>query len=134
MGEEIAALTDGIKNMDKQVADATAQRKEENAEYEETMASDGAAKELLGLAKNRLAKFYSPKMYKAPPKRKLSEEERITVNMGGTLAPTAAPGGIAGTGITAAFAQYQEQAQEQQSLGFLQVRALKRGAPPPPPE
>merc|ERR1719454_1475929 len=100
MGEEIAALTKGIKDLDKQVAEATANRKAENAEYEETMASDGAAKELLGLAKNRLAKFYSPKMYKAPPKRKLSEEERITVNMGGTLAPTAAPGGIAGTGIT----------------------------------
>ena len=38
--------------------------------------------------------------YKAPPKRVLSEEDRITVNMGGTLAPTAAPGGIAGAGVT----------------------------------
>merc|ERR1719161_1521255 len=46
-------------------------------------------------------KFYNPKMYKAPPKRELSEEERITLNMGGTLAPTAPPGGIAGTGISA---------------------------------
>merc|ERR1719454_972710 len=45
--EEIDALTAGIKAMDKQVADATAQRKAEHAEYEETMASDGAAKELL---------------------------------------------------------------------------------------
>jgi len=60
-------------------------------------------------------KFYSPKLYKAPPKRELSEEERITVNMGGTLAPTAAPGGIAGTGVTA-FAQ------------------RSNVAPPPPPE
>merc|ERR1719261_752784 len=75
------------------------------------MANDAAAKELLGFAKNRLNKFYNPKLYKAPPKRELSEEERITVNNGGTLAPTAAPGGIAGTGISAA-----------------QV------APPPPPE
>merc|ERR1740138_725448 len=58
-------------------------------------------------------KFYNPKLYKAPPKRELSEEERITLNMGGTLAPTAAPGGIAGTGVTA-----------------LQTA----GAPPPPPE
>merc|ERR1719231_2184561 len=56
-------------------------------------------------------KFYNPKLYKAPPKRELSEEERITVNMGGTLAPTAAPGGIAGTGI-----------------------GLFQAAPPPPPE
>merc|ERR1719387_1189509 len=53
------------------------------------------------MAKNRMNKFYNPKMYKAPPKRELSEEERITLNMGGTLAPTAPPGGIAGTGISA---------------------------------
>merc|ERR550514_1622045 len=46
-------------------------------------------------------KFYNPKMYKAPPKRELSEEERITLNMGGTLEPTPPPGGIAGTGISA---------------------------------
>jgi len=130
---EIASLTEGIKTLDKQVAEATAQRKSEHAEHEETMAGNGAAKELLGMAKNRLAKFYSPKMYKAPPKRELSEEERITVNMGGTLAPTAAPGGIAGTGVTAAFAQYQAEAQDEESLGFLQVSASKRAAPPPPP-
>merc|ERR1719395_207633 len=48
-------------------------------------------------------KFYNPKLYKPPPKRELSEEERITLNMGGTLAPTEPPGGIAGTGIS--FAQ-----------------------------
>merc|ERR1719230_1893898 len=56
----------------------------------------------------------------APPKRELSEEERVTVNMGGTLAPTEAPGGIAGTGI-----------------GFMQISSHKQvasGAPPPPPE
>merc|ERR1719171_427449 len=57
-------------------------------------------------------KFYNPKLYKAPPKRELSEEERISLNMGGTLAPTAAPGGIAGTGVT----------------------VLSQVAPPPPPE
>jgi len=100
LAEEIAALEAGIAALDKSVAEATEQRKEENAEYSELMASDGAAKELLGFAKNRLNKFYNPKMYKAPPKRVLSEEEQLTVSMGGTLAPTAAPGGIAGTGVT----------------------------------
>merc|ERR1711865_882991 len=73
--------------------------KEEHTEATETLASDNAAKELIGFAKNRMNKFYNPKLYKAPPKRELSEEDQITVNMGGTLAPTAAPGGIAGTGI-----------------------------------
>jgi len=110
LSEEIKALEESIASLDKSVAEATEQRKDENKEYTELMASDAAAKELLAFAKNRLNKFYNPKLYKAPPKRVLSEEDRITVNMGGTLAPTAAPGGIAGTGI-----------------------ALADVAPPPPP-
>jgi septal ring factor EnvC (AmiA/AmiB activator) len=110
--EEIEALEDGIKALDKQVSEATEQRKEEHAENAETVASDTAAKELIGFAKNRLNKFYNPKLYKPPPKRVLTEEERISTNFGGTMAPTAAPGGIAGTGIT----------------------ALSQVAPPPPPE
>merc|ERR1719359_15098 len=56
--EELKALEDGIKALDKSVAEATEQRKEENADYTELMASDAAAKELLGFAKNRLNKFY----------------------------------------------------------------------------
>jgi peptidoglycan hydrolase CwlO-like protein len=111
--DEIAALTKGIKDLDKSVAEATENRKEDHEDYVTNMAANNAAVELLGMAKNRMNKFYNPKMYKAPPKRELTEEERITVNMGGTLAPTEAPGGIAGTGVTA-----------------LQTA----GAPPPPPE
>merc|ERR1719159_537334 len=38
--EEIEALEDGIKALDKDVATATEQRKEENAEYTELMASN----------------------------------------------------------------------------------------------
>merc|ERR1740130_2061858 len=112
LGEEIEGLADGIKALDKQVAEATDARKEEHTENTETLAGDNAAKELIGFAKNRMNNFYNPKLYKAPPKRELSEAEQITVNNGGTLAPTAAPGGIAGTGVGA----------------FAQV------APPPPPE
>jgi len=99
--EEIAALEKGIKDLDKQVAEATEARKEAHATFVEELAANTAANELLGIAKNRLNKFYNPKLYKPAPKRELSEEERITVNMGGTLAATAAPGGIAGTGVTA---------------------------------
>jgi chromosome segregation ATPase len=116
--EDIASLTDemkeleaGIKSLDADVTDATENRKSEHEDYEELMASDATAQEVLEFAKNRLNKFYNPKLYKAPPKRELSEEDRITVNMGGTLAPTAAPGGVAGTGI-----------------------GLVQGPPPPPPE
>merc|ERR1719343_1415829 len=62
--EEIAALTQGIKDLDASVAEATANRKAEHEEYNELIASDSAAKEILGLAKNRLQKFYNPKLYK----------------------------------------------------------------------
>merc|ERR1719387_2828949 len=115
---EIEALSDGIKALDKSVEEATEQRKEENQDFKELMAADAACKELIGFAKNRLNKFYNPKLYKAPPKRELTEEERLTLAGGGTLAPTAAPGGIAGTGIS-----------------FVQIRMHRDdAAPPPPPE
>merc|ERR1719274_565573 len=108
--EEIAALEKGIKQLDKDVAEATETRKEEHEDFVQGMAANHAAKDILGIAKNRLAKFYNPKLYKAPPKRELTEAERISVNNGGTLAPTAPPAGIAGTGI-AVFAQVAERAE-----------------------
>merc|ERR1719324_2325243 len=49
--EDIAALEKGIKALDKAVAEATEQRKEENEDFTQLMASDSAAKELLGFAK-----------------------------------------------------------------------------------
>merc|ERR1719217_1134809 len=96
---EIEALEEGIVNLDKDVTQATEQRKEENTEYVAELAANTAAVELIKFAKNRMNKFYNPKLYKPPPKRELTEEERITLNMGGTLAPTNPPAGIAGTGI-----------------------------------
>merc|ERR1719152_161699 len=63
---DLAELAAGIKALDKSVAEATEDRKEQNAEFTELMAQDTAAKELLGVAKNRLNKFYNPKQYVAP--------------------------------------------------------------------
>merc|ERR1719262_1767995 len=64
LADEIEALSDGIKALDKQVAEATEQRKEEHEDSVETITNDSAAKELIGIAKNRMNKFYNPKMYK----------------------------------------------------------------------
>jgi len=100
LAEEIKALQAGIAALDKSVADATAQRKAESAENKELVASNGAAKELILFAKNRLQKFYNPKLYSAAPERELSEGDRIYENEGGYI-PTEAPGGIANTGISA---------------------------------
>merc|ERR1719264_1609469 len=119
LGEEIDALKAGIKELDKMVVEATEQRKEENEDFKELMASDTAAKELMKFAKNRLNKFYNPKLYKAPPKAELSREDRIVENMSGTAAPTEAPGGIAGTGIAV--------------LSEVSYHSQERVAPPPPP-
>merc|ERR1719478_882487 len=79
------------------------------------MAQDTAAKELIGMAKNRMNKFYNPKLYVAPPKRELSEEDRIAVSMGGTAPPTPAPGGIS-------------------VLADVSLHEQSVTAPPPPPE
>jgi len=65
--EEIAALKAGIKALDAAVTEATEIRKAENADYKELKQNDTAAKEILAMAKNRLNKFYNPKLYKPPP-------------------------------------------------------------------
>jgi len=96
--DDIAALTAGIIALDKSVAEATENRKTENEEFKALMAADTAAKDLLVFAKNRLNKFYNPDLYVAPPKRELSAGDRIYENFGGELT-TAAPGGIANTGV-----------------------------------
>merc|ERR1719469_1154215 len=116
--KEIAALEAGIQALDGAVAEATVQRKDENTEYKELIASDGAAQEVLAFAKNRLNQFYNPKLYKPPPKVELSSEDRIYSSMGGALT-TAAPGGIAGTGIAV--------------LAQVSVHTQQRDAPAVPP-
>merc|ERR1719160_1076585 len=89
--ETIAALTDEIKNLedgivalDKSVAQATEQRKEENVEFTELMASDTAAKQILSFAKNRLNKFYNPALYKTPSGAVLAD---VSAHHGSAVAP-----------------------------------------------
>eukprot|EP00929_Paragymnodinium_shiwhaense_P074241 TRINITY_DN3797_c0_g1_i2.p1 TRINITY_DN3797_c0_g1~~TRINITY_DN3797_c0_g1_i2.p1 ORF type:complete len:446 (+),score=181.33 TRINITY_DN3797_c0_g1_i2:323-1660(+) len=117
---DIESLSESIKALDKSVLEASEQRRKEHNEYVELISNDNAAKELLGFAKNRLNKFYAPNLYKAPPKRELTEEERLFVNNGGTLSPTPAPEGIAGTGV--------------EVPAMLVQISLHRDGPGPPPE
>jgi len=62
--QEIADLKASISALDKSVAEATKLRQEENAEFKELMQNNKASKEVLLWAKNRLNKFYNPKLYK----------------------------------------------------------------------
>merc|ERR1719235_619205 len=116
LASEIASLQKEIKALDKAVAEATEQRKEEHAEFLTFQSENNAALQLIEAAKNRLFKFYRPNLHKAEQRRELTEEERLAVAAGAADprdAEEAMPkGGIAGTGIT----------------------ALAQGAPPPPPD
>jgi len=119
---QVAELEQGIKDLDKAVADATEQRKEEHEEYTQEAAENQGALQILEFAKNRLNKFYNPKDYKEAPKRELTEEERMYSAYGGDIGTTPAPGGIAGTG----------------AMAFVQIRAHDENEdvakPPPPPK
>merc|ERR1719382_275327 len=81
--DEIAELIASIKALDKMVAEATEQRKEENADYKQLMSDDTAAKELLKMALNRLNKFYNPRMYQPPAKVERTTMNAISEDMGG---------------------------------------------------
>merc|ERR1719265_3115227 len=104
------------------------QRKDEHKEFMTAAAENNAALQLLEVARNRLNKFYQPKLYVGPKRRDLTPEEQIYVNAGGEdprLAEEAAAaptGGIAGTGI------------DLPDSFFVQVKASRRDEPPPPPE
>merc|ERR1719243_26359 len=120
--EEIKALEDGIVALDKSVAEATETRKAEHEEFVTVSAQNNAAVQLLGVAENRLNKFYNPAAYKPPQRRELTEEERIYVQSGGAdprdaEEAAAAQTGIAGTGVTV----------------LASIRAATNVAPPPPP-
>jgi len=91
--DEVAALTKGIKDLDAKVAEATENRKAENAQAKETLSSNQEAKELLVLAVNRLNQFYNPKLYKAPAARELSREDLLQLDsqQGEAAAPPPPP-------------------------------------------
>merc|ERR1719160_713961 len=79
LGEDIATLEASIKDLDKSVAQATEQRKEEHEDFTEMMQLNEAAMQLIEKAKNRLQKFYNPTLYKAPPKTENTMEEKIII-------------------------------------------------------
>merc|ERR1719456_744247 len=77
LADEIATLAQGVKDLDKAVAQATEQRKEEHEDYLTNAQLSEAAMQLLEKAKNRMQKFYNPTLYKAPPKTENTMEGKI---------------------------------------------------------
>jgi len=122
--DEIASLAGSIGNakgriadIDTSVAEATAQRKQEHAEYTQMVQLNQAAIQLIFKAKNKLQKFYNPGQYVDNSTRELTREEQLAVAAGGTVDNSAAPQYISGT---------------TQSVNFIQLK--NNAAPPPPPE
>lgn len=86
---EIAGLDESIKELDAAVEQATSMRKEEHEDYTTEAADNNAALQLLGMAKNRLNKFYHPKAYKEPEQEE--EEEAFVQIRSHRDEPAAAP-------------------------------------------
>merc|ERR1719223_1769859 len=130
--EDITALEVGIQELDTQVTNATDTRKVEHDDFVSTLQANSAAVELLGVAKNRLNKFYNPKLYAPPAAPSLSAEDSVFTNFGGEVS-TPAPSSFAGTGVTALLESIGDDAPT-----FVQVKAQSSedvaDAPPPPPE
>merc|ERR1719379_674046 len=117
LSTEIADLQKEIKLLDKAVAEATEQRKDEHSEFITFQTENNAALQLIEKAKNRLFKFYRPNLYKEAPKQELTEEEKILAASGRSdMIATAAPELIPGTTQTV----------------FAQVRKASNDAAPPP--
>merc|ERR1719199_66646 len=118
LASEIATLQDEIKALDKAVADATEQRKQEHADFVTYQSQSNSAVQLIEKAKNRPNKFYKPNLYKEAPKRELTDEEKILASSGRSdMIATDAPQMIAGTTQTV----------------YVQIRRAT-ASPPPPPE
>jgi len=79
MADSIATGEADIKDLDKTVAQATEQRKEEHEDFLGSQQLNEAAMQLIEKAKNRLQKFYNPTLYKAPPKTENTMEEKIII-------------------------------------------------------
>merc|ERR1719163_1035211 len=109
LAADVESLEAEIKELDKAVATATAQRKAENAEYTTSATLNEAAAQLLEKAKQRLYKFYNPTLYKAPPKEELTMEGKIYASAGRDEWATT-------------------------EAGFVQIRSHSRVAPPEMPE
>merc|ERR1719321_2162149 len=117
VSQGIADLEEGIKSLDRDVAQATEQRKQEHAEYATNVQMQEVAIEIVGKAKNRLNKFYNPSAYKAPPKKELSQEDKLLAGGASALVQT-----------EASFDQ--PEASEVGPVTFVQVGAKIRQEPP----
>jgi len=110
--EKITSLMESIASLNKEVAEATEQRKKEHETYGADLSANELALGLIGKAKNRLQKFYNPTLYKAPPKKEMTMEEKIIASGSSALV----------------------QQEAEFDASFVQIRRVLKVAPPEAPE
>jgi len=113
--EDIGRVAGGIAALNKAVAEATKQRKDENVAFVEELSSNNAAIQILNIAKDRMQEFYNPKLARQ------DRERRAEGNFVSTNVAAAAPKS------KGAVAEVQE------AFSFLQTSDSQNGAPPPAP-
>jgi len=143
LAKEIQAMKDGIVALDKAVAEATEQRKKEDGQFKELMASDGTAKGLLNLAKKRLNEFYNPKLaasalQTAAGATPVPAEQADPLDAGGLYGGSAPDGEAAaaddGSGPTDEAASFLQTRSQTATAASARARAASRAAPGIPPE
>jgi hypothetical protein len=109
--EKITSLKESMASTNKDVAEATEERKKEHELFTSDLSANEVALALIGKAKNRLQKFYNPTLYKAPPKKEMTMEEKIIASGSSALVQ-----------------------QEAEFGNFVQIRRVAKVAPPEAPE
>merc|ERR1719388_726566 len=110
--EKITALKESMASLNKDVAEATEERKKEHELFGSDLSANDLALALIAKAKNRLQKFYNPTLYKAPPKKEMTMEEKIIASGSSALV----------------------QQEADFDASFVQLRRVSRVAPPEAPE
>jgi len=110
--EKITSLKEGMASLNKDVAEATEERKKEHELFGSDLSANELALALIAKAKNRLQKFYNPTLYKAPPKKEMTMEEKIIASGSSALV----------------------QQEADFDASFVQLRRVSRVAPPEAPE
>jgi len=73
--DELAVLTKQVGDLDFSVAEATLQRKEEHAQFQETVQMQEAAVALINKAKKKLEKFYKPALVQKVPVKPKADDD-----------------------------------------------------------
>merc|ERR1719388_395194 len=110
--EKITSLKEGMASLNKDVAEATEERKKEHELFGSDLSANELALALIAKAKNRLQKFYNPTLYKAPPKKEMTMEEKIIASGSSVLV----------------------QQEADFDASFVQIRRVSKVAPPEAPE